>query len=85
MPNKDGVEACREIMDAVPDIRVVMLTASTEEDAVIEAVAVGAQHMQSEGPFAHRRRPKGDGDSEVQRVLAPCREAQPPGGRCSTR
>ena len=32
MPNKDGVEACREIM----------LTASTEEDAVIEAVAAGA-------------------------------------------
>ena len=30
--NKDGVEACREIM----------LTASTEEDAVIEAVAAGA-------------------------------------------
>ena len=42
MPNKDGVEACREIMDAAPDIRVVMLTASTEEDAVIEAVAAGA-------------------------------------------
>ncbi len=32
MPRKDGVEACREIM----------LTASTEEDAVIEAVAAGA-------------------------------------------
>ena len=32
MPNKDGVEVCREIM----------LTASTEEDAVIEAVAAGA-------------------------------------------
>ena len=42
MPNKDGVEACREIMDAAPDTRVVMLTASTEEDAVIEAVAAGA-------------------------------------------
>ena len=32
MTNMDGVEACREIM----------LTASTEEDAVIEAVAAGA-------------------------------------------
>ena len=42
MPNKDGVEACREIMDAAPSIRVIMLTASTEEDAVIEAVAAGA-------------------------------------------
>ena len=42
MPNKDGVEACREIMETAPDTRVVMLTASTEEDAVIEAVAAGA-------------------------------------------
>ena len=42
MPNKDGVEACREIMEFAPQTRVVMLTASTEEDAVIEAVAAGA-------------------------------------------
>ena len=42
MPKKDGVEACREIMESLPDTRVVMLTASTEADAVIEAVAAGA-------------------------------------------
>ena len=42
MPNKDGVEACREIMESQPNTRVIMLTASTEEDAVIEAVAAGA-------------------------------------------
>ena len=42
MPNMDGVEACREIMESLPDTRVVMLTASTEADAVIEAVAAGA-------------------------------------------
>ena len=42
MPRKDGVEACREIMESLPDTRVIMLTASTEEDAVIEAVAAGA-------------------------------------------
>ena len=42
MPRKDGVEACREIMETTPDTRVIMLTASTEEDAVIEAVAAGA-------------------------------------------
>ena len=42
MPRKDGVEACREIMEALPDVRVVMLTASTEEDAVIQALAAGA-------------------------------------------
>ena len=42
MPNKDGVEACREIMESLPGTRVIMLTASTEADAVIEAVAAGA-------------------------------------------
>ena len=42
MPKKDGVEACREIMESLPDTRVIMLTASTEANAVIEAVAAGA-------------------------------------------
>ena len=42
MPGKDGVEACREIMESAPGTRVVMLTASTEEAAVVEAVAAGA-------------------------------------------
>ncbi len=42
MPGKNGVEACREIMALLPDTRILMLTASTDEDAVIEAVAAGA-------------------------------------------
>ena len=42
MPGMDGIEACREIIDALPDTRVLMLTASTERNAVIEAVAAGA-------------------------------------------
>ena len=42
MPHKDGIDACREIMEVLPETRVLMLTASTEEDAVIEAVAAGA-------------------------------------------
>ena len=42
MPNKDGIDSCREIMELLPDTRVLMLTASSEEDAVIEAVAAGA-------------------------------------------
>ena len=33
MPNKDGIDACREIMELLPDTRVLMLTASTEMDA----------------------------------------------------
>ena len=42
MPGRDGIDACREIIDALADVRVLMLTASTEKDAVIEAVAAGA-------------------------------------------
>ena len=42
MPGRDGIEACREIMDALPDISVLILTASTERNAVLEAVAAGA-------------------------------------------
>ena len=42
MPCKDGVDACREIMELLPETRVLMLTASTQEDAVIEAIAAGA-------------------------------------------
>ena len=42
MPNKDGVDACREIMEVLPDTRVLVLTASTTEDAIIEAIAAGA-------------------------------------------
>lgn len=42
MPGMDGVTACREIMERVPEVRVVILTASRERDAVLEAVAAGA-------------------------------------------
>ena len=42
IPVKDGIEACREIRESLPDTRVLVLTASTDEDAVIRAVAAGA-------------------------------------------
>ena len=42
MPLKSGIDACREITEALPDTRVLVLTAATEEDAVLEAVAAGA-------------------------------------------
>ena len=42
MPEKDGVEACREIIERSPETKVVMLTASREDTAVIDAVAAGA-------------------------------------------
>ena len=42
MPVKDGIDACREIKDLLPDTHVLILTASTEEDTVVQAVAAGA-------------------------------------------
>ena len=42
MPVKNGIDACREIVEVLPDTRVLMLTAASEDDAVIEAVAAGA-------------------------------------------
>lgn len=42
MPRRDGVEACRDILDLLPDTKVVMLTASAEEDVAIKAIAAGA-------------------------------------------
>ncbi len=43
MPLKNGIDACREITEMLPDTRVLILTASAEEDAVMEAVAAGAR------------------------------------------
>lgn len=42
MPVKNGIDACREIAETLPDTKLLILTASTEEDAVLEAVAAGA-------------------------------------------
>ncbi len=42
MPRKDGVEACRDIIESAPETRVVMLTVANEETAVLEALAAGA-------------------------------------------
>ena len=42
MPLKNGIDACREITEMLPDTRVLMQTASAEKDAVMEAVAAGA-------------------------------------------
>ena len=42
MPVKNGVDASREITEALPETRVLILTASTQNDAVVEALAAGA-------------------------------------------
>ena len=42
MPVMDGIEACRQIMDLLPGTRVLMLTASNEQDAIVRSIAAGA-------------------------------------------
>ena len=42
MPDKNGIEACREILAELPDTRVLVLTALNDQDMVVEAVAAGA-------------------------------------------
>ena len=79
MPKKDGVDACREIMELLPDTKVLMLTASTEEDAVVEAVAAGAtgylQKYSGPDELADAVREVAEGrlripDSAIRRVFA---------------
>ena len=50
MPKKDGVEACREIMESAPETRVLMLTASNG----------GGRHRGGRGRRCHRIPPEGD-------------------------
>lgn len=42
LPGKDGIETCRELTARLPETRVMMLTAATQQDAVIDAIAAGA-------------------------------------------
>ena len=42
MPVMDGIEACRQITELLPGVRVLMLTASNEQDAIVRSIAAGA-------------------------------------------
>ncbi|MXX24618.1 MAG: response regulator transcription factor [Caldilineaceae bacterium SB0668_bin_21] len=42
MPFKDGIAACRDITAVLPDTRVLMLTASNRDSAIVQAVNAGA-------------------------------------------
>ena len=42
MPELDGIEACRQITELLPGIKVLMLTASNEQDAIVKSIAAGA-------------------------------------------
>lgn len=63
LPNQDGVEPCREIVDLLPEARVLMLTASAEKDDVIRAVSAGATG------FVQRFTSSDDLDDAVRRAF----------------
>ena len=42
MPEMDGIEACRQITELLPGVKVLMLTASNEKDAIVRSIAAGA-------------------------------------------
>lgn len=53
LPGKSGVEACREIRSLNPDIRVIMLTSFSDEEALFNSILAGAsgyllKHIQAE-------------------------------------
>ena len=88
MPIKDGIDACREITETLPDTRVLILTAATAEDAAIEAVAAGAtgylQKYSGKEELLSAVRDVADGEyripgSVLRRVFADIRASAPQG------
>ena len=69
MPIKNGIDACREITEMLPDTRVLMLTASAEDDAVMEAIAAGAkgylQKYSGKEKLLHTVRDVADGEYRI--------------------
>lgn len=43
MPDKNGIEACREIREANPEIKVIMLTSYTDEEVLFASFWPGRQ------------------------------------------
>ena len=42
MSGIDGIEACRQILDRLPDAKVVILTSRIDEDTVVSSIMAGA-------------------------------------------
>ena len=42
MPGKNGIDACRDLREALPETRVLMLTASNDHTAIVQSVDAGA-------------------------------------------
>ena len=89
MPVKNGIDACREIMDQLPSTRVLVLTMSTEQDAVVDSLAAGAtgylQKVCGRQEFLSVMRDVAAGEFRIpsdamRRVLAGIRSAPRPSG-----
>jgi two-component system response regulator DevR len=85
LPGGSGIDACREIVTAAPEVKVIMLTSFAEDDMLFEAIAAGAAGYvlkQIGGDDLVRAiESVGRGDSLLdptltQRVFARVREAQ---------
>ncbi|MBP5198592.1 MAG: response regulator [Lachnospiraceae bacterium] len=50
MPEMDGLDALKRILDAEPDAKAIMITAAGQQDKLIEALEVGAKRFISK-PF----------------------------------
>lgn len=42
LPDGNGIELCRDLLSAVPDLRCLMLTSFTSDEAMLEAILAGA-------------------------------------------
>ena len=57
MPNMDGLEALKEIMEFDPDAKVAMVTAMGQQQVIIEAIKTGAKDfvVKPFAPHSHAR------------------------------
>ena len=90
MPVMNGTDACREIMEEIPNSRVLVLTMSTEQDAVVDSLAAGAtgylQKVCGMAEFISAVRDVAAGEYRIpsdamRRVLAGLRSAVRPAAR----
>ena len=42
MAGIDGIEACRQILDRLPDVKVIILTSQIDEDTIVSSIMAGA-------------------------------------------
>ena len=87
MPVMDGIEACREITDRLPDTRVLMLTASNDQDAIVPVHRRRGHRVPAEvlrqGAVAHH--PAGGGQRGVPHPSRRGQEIDPGGARWPVR